>query len=312
MPTKTWFDGFRMKRELYLGDVKITMPRIRRSKKTISAVFFNKTVFIFDENDKIVTNYHFFFALSTIMTKRKRSMKAASLSIIIPTLNEKCNILPLISQIQKNIHPKEIIVVDDNSPDKTGALVERYRHQHKDVKLIINKPRLGLTKSLQKAIDASSGIYIAWMDADFTHPPNLLPDMMMAIKNCDIVVGSWLIKGGREVRKEKLHRFFSLAINKICSQVFFSSIQAYTSGYILTKKSVLDTQPLRGNYGEYCIDFLVRNQRKQKKIVEIPITCISRVNGQSKTCPDMKTYLVNGLRYLRMVTALLINNGEKL
>ncbi len=238
-------------------------------------------------------------------------MKTASLSVIIPTLNEKCNILPLIAQIQKIIHPKEIIVVDDSSPDKTGALVKRYCRQHKNVKLIINNPRLGLTKSLQKAINASSGAYIAWMDADFTHPPNLLPEMMMAIKHCDIVVGSWLIKGGREVREEKIHRFFSLTINKICSRIFFPSIQAYTSGYILTKKSVLAEQPLRGNYGEYCIDFLVRNQRRHKKIIEIPFTCISRVNGQSKTCPDMKTYIVNGLRYLRMVTALLMNNGQK-
>lgn len=238
-------------------------------------------------------------------------MKTKSLSVLLPTYNERNNIIPLIRKIKAFVHPDEIIVIDDNSTDETGSVVSYYCRTHRDVILIENNPRLGLTQSLQKGIDEAVGTYIAWMDADFSHPPDLLPIMFTAIKNADIVVGSWHIAYGCDKRTEKLHRLISAFVNYLCRILFSSSVHTYTSGYILTKKSVLEEQPLRGDYGEYCIDFLVRNQRRKKIITEIPFTCISRVKGQTKTCPDMKTYFVHGLRYLRMMTTLLVNNGQR-
>lgn len=228
-------------------------------------------------------------------------MKRPSLSLILPTYNEKDNIIILIKKIESIIHPKEILVIDDHSPDRTGQIVNNYAKTHPYVRTIINNPPLGLTKSLQTGIDKASGKYIAWMDADFSHPPQILPQMLEVIKSTDIVVGSWLIPGGTDKRKEWDQKIFSRIMNLLCQLWFGTFVHAYTSGYIFTKKDLLKQFRLRGNYGEYCIDFLVRNHRAGKTIVEVPFTCVSRRFGETKTAPNLRKFLSNGLRYIQML-----------
>src|SRR3989344_4545809 len=124
------------------------------------------------------------------------------LSIVIPTYNERENIITLISTILKIIKKSkingEIIVVDDNSPDETWKLVEEFGKKHKNVRLILRGKRNGLGAALKNAYDEASGDIILSIDSDFSHDPRLIPKFYSKIRNddFDFVIGSRYIKGG--------------------------------------------------------------------------------------------------------------------
>ena len=105
-------------------------------------------------------------------------------TIILPTYNEKDNILLLINAIKKILKKieKEIIVIDDNSPDKTGYLCKKNFIKDKFIKVLINKKKIGFSESIYKGILNSSKDNIIVMDSDFTHDPILIPKMLKLIK----------------------------------------------------------------------------------------------------------------------------------
>jgi dolichol-phosphate mannosyltransferase len=228
-------------------------------------------------------------------------MKQTPISVILPTLNEQGNIYKLVIRIDECIHPQEIIIVDDNSTDKTTIEASKLIRKLSNIKLISNHPRVGLVKSIQTGIDSAQNKYVAWMDADFSHPPELLPIMWRQINTADIVVGSWLCPGGIDIRNEVIPKTLSLLINKTCQLIFGKSVTAYTSGFILVKKSVINKLPLSGVYGEYFIDLMVRAEKMKYKIVETPFTCRSRINDKTKTAPNLVTLFRNGIRYLQVI-----------
>lgn len=235
-------------------------------------------------------------------------MKHTPLTVILPTYNEVDNILPLIRDIEKHVNPTRIIVVDDNSPDGTARYIQKKRMKHVDV--IVNKPRLGLTPSIQLGIDVAATEYIAWMDADFSHPPELLKKMYKSVKQKDIVVGSWLTRGGKDERQEVGTRIYSYLINKTCQLLFGDTVTAYTSGYIMMKRSVRTDLRLRGDYGEYCIDLLVRAMWSKKRIVEVPFVCVSRTHGESKTAPSLGTFISRSWNYGTTILRLILERAN--
>ncbi|HYZ50215.1 MAG TPA: glycosyltransferase, partial [Nitrososphaeraceae archaeon] len=123
-------------------------------------------------------------------------------SIIIPTYNESQNILRLIRSLEdclpRNI-PAEILVVDDNSPDGTGEIVEKYVKETKTlIRVIHRQDKGGLVSAIMDGIANSKGQNIIVMDADFSHPPETVPHIMKELNRdpgC-IVVASRYIKGG--------------------------------------------------------------------------------------------------------------------
>lgn len=231
-------------------------------------------------------------------------MKTLPLTVIIPTYNEVNNIEPLITRINGAIHPQEILVVDDRSPDGTADRVIQCRKHISNVRCITNTHRLGLTGSIRKGLNQTHSTYVAWMDGDLSHPPELLTDMFRLAKTNDIVVASWLTGNGRDARKPCLQTICSNCINTVCQVLFGNHIHAYTSGYIMTTSAIMKAFPLRGEYGEYCIDFLVRATRRDLHITEIPFTCVPRFSGQTKTSPDLITFIRKGYGYIRTITGL--------
>ncbi|MFL6441798.1 MAG: glycosyltransferase, partial [Nitrososphaeraceae archaeon] len=144
------------------------------------------------------------------------SSKLTGISIIIPTYNESENILQLIEAIKDNLPQgifTEVVVVDDNSPDGTGTIVEKYIHnmiridkssQRNEqflVKVIHRYGKSGLISAILEGIASSSAEYILVMDADFSHSPQMIPIMVdELLHNPDhIVVASRYSKGGSVV-----------------------------------------------------------------------------------------------------------------
>jgi len=235
-------------------------------------------------------------------------MNKTKVSIILPTFNEKPNIIELIKKINDVVNvQKEIIVVDDNSPDGTSDAVEKLIKKNVIPSLKLEKRMSdhGLTKSIWHGIEVSKGDIIVWMDCDFSHPPELIPSLLEKIEEgYDIAVASRFIKGGGFKKNLKnsedslLAVFLSRIMNYSIQLLLDSRFRDYTSGFIAIRRKVFKNIKLQGDYGEYFIDLMVRAILLGYKFVEIPFVNLPRKYGESKTGSSISTLVKRGKNYI--------------
>ncbi len=226
-------------------------------------------------------------------------------SIVLPTYNEKDNIVDLIRAIQKSFNNAvEIIVVDDDSPDKTWQVVETLANEN--VKLLRRFNQTCLTTAIADGISMASGDIVGWMDCDFSMPPELLPAMVRETDYYDIVIGSRYVKDGQDDRDTLLGIVSSKIINFCMTHILDPSVTDYTTGFVVSKKNVFNLIKLKGDYGEYCIDFLYTSLKKGFKIKEIPYKCVPRKFGESKTAPNLLKFFMRGTKYITTIFRLKI------
>lgn len=228
------------------------------------------------------------------------------ISIIIPTYNEAGNIAILINQISRILKGEkhEIIVIDDDSPDKTWQVVKELQRKNSSIKLYRRLNQRGLTTALNYGIGKSHGEIIGWLDADLSHPPRLLPLMAKYIKQYDAVIASRYIKGAKDNRGIFVAVLFSRIINLLAQAFLFKDLTDYTSGYILVKKKHLSSIILKGDYGEYFIDLLFKLKKSGAKIKEVPYISVARIHGQSKTATSFFGFIKRGYKYLFTIIKL--------
>lgn len=231
-------------------------------------------------------------------------MKTIEVSIIVPTYNERENIRLLIQKIHKalNAHSHEIIVVDDNSPDGTWRVAQQSKLSC--VHVVRRCSGRGLVSSLQDGIIRSSGTWVGWMDADFSHPPELLTKMLRLRKKCDVVIASRYIAGSQDRRKEKVNVVGSRIINFLSKKLINEKMSDCTSGFLLIKKQLFISYRLEGRYGEYGIYLAHYLKKIQAVIHEISYRMESRRFGISKTSPSFWVYLIHSLTYLITIARL--------
>jgi len=236
-----------------------------------------------------------------------------SLSVVLPTYQEADNITPLIKEILTHVPlDSEIIVVDDDSPDRTWETVEHFQKEDPRVHLLRRIGRKGLTSALQEGINLSTGQYVFWMDCDFSMPPDKIPDLLMALEEGqDIAIGSRYIPGGREEGHSPLGSFLSRLICLLASWTLNPTLKDFTSGYIGIRREILKTLPLEGDYGEYFIDLIYRAYKKGYRIREIPYTCAPRRSGESKTATHFWGYLKRGRKYLSTIARLRFGHYQR-
>lgn len=221
-------------------------------------------------------------------------------SVILPTYNERENITSLIRDILEEVNPAEIIVVDDDSPDRTWEVVENLGDPR--VRLIRRIRERGLTSAIKTGIAASTGDVVIWMDCDFSMPPSIIPELLRAVEGSDIAVGSRYTGNGRDNRDSLRERIGSWAINRLARFFLDPSINDYTSGFVAARKEIFSSGiELRGDYGEYCIDLLYSARRKGFSVREIPYICITRRHGESKTATGLFRYIKRGMGYISTI-----------
>ena len=239
------------------------------------------------------------------------------LSIIIPTYNESENILYLLGSIKEKIPPSlssEIIVVDDNSPDRTGELAEIYSRAlgkddagvqepsstetrlHKDSNLIekdqINfsisvihrDEKKGLVSAVMDGIKSSKGQYILVMDADLSHSPDTIPKMVKEISSSDvdIVVASRYIKGGSIIGWPFKRRLISKGAVKIAQYGLGlnKKVTDPMSGFFALKRHIIDNVKINSAGYKILLEILVKSD--DARVKEIPYTFTNRTAGKSK------------------------------
>ncbi|MGD0566604.1 MAG: polyprenol monophosphomannose synthase [Candidatus Goldiibacteriota bacterium] len=208
--------------------------------------------------------------------------------IVIPTYNEKENILNIIPAIKKALKGAHILVIDDFSPDGTGAAVKKMAGRDKTIALIERPGKFGLGTAyvegfkyaLKKKYD-----YIFEMDADFSHNPGYLPDFMEAMKGCDLAIGSRYLNGisvvNWPIRRLALSKFANLYAGLITGM----PLTDCTSGFKCYKRKVLESLDLDNvNSDGYAfqIEMHYKAWKKGFKIKELPIIFVDRHAGSSK------------------------------
>ncbi|MCS7261334.1 MAG: polyprenol monophosphomannose synthase [Anaerolineae bacterium] len=229
------------------------------------------------------------------------------ISLILPTYNERENIIPLIQRALAALadYQVEIIVVDDDSPDGTWREVANLAEHNARVRLIHRTQERGLTTAIATGIAQARGRWVAWMDCDLSMPPEDLTRLAQALESgADMAVGSRYLPGGGDVGHSWTALAFSRVINWGASLLLDRRLTDYTSGFVMARREVLAHIPLRGDYGEYCIDLLYRALRMGFRIVEVPYVCVPRQAGESKTATNLLGFFRRGWKYVITVLRL--------
>lgn len=208
--------------------------------------------------------------------------------VVIPTYNERDNVVRLAAEVLAQ-HPSiQILFVDDNSPDGTGAIVDDLAMADERIKVIHRPGKLGLGSAYRagfKVALESGADYLVEMDADFSHDPTILPVFIETIQHCDLVIGSRYLNGvsvvNWPIRRLMLSVFASLYTRVITGL----PVKDCTSGFKCFRRSTIEAIDLDtvGSDGySFQIEMNYRCMEKGLKIVEVPIIFIDRHAGSSK------------------------------
>lgn len=216
------------------------------------------------------------------------SLPHADCTVVIPTYNEYDNIRPIVRRILDE--PRfRILVVDDNSPDGTGQVVEELSRDEPRLGLLSRAGKQGLGSAyvagFQRALQEGAS-YIFEMDADFSHDPRYLPRLLAATEShYDLVIGSRYVPGGKTTDWGAVRQFISRGGNLYAGLILGLGIADSTSGFRCYRRAVLETvelQRVRSNGYSFQIEMVYRARRAGFRIGELPITFPDRRVGKSK------------------------------
>ena len=209
--------------------------------------------------------------------------------VIVPTYNERFNIARLIPAILAQDPSLEVLVVDDGSPDGTGAIVDAIAANNPRVDVIHREAKLGLGTAyiagFRWALERKYDLVFE-MDADFSHNPERLPEFLEAIKEADLVLGSRYQDGHVNVVNWPMSRLFlSYAANVYARAVTGLPIFDTTGGFKCFRRNVLesiDLNSVKSNGYAFQIEMSFRVWKRGFRLVEIPIIFVDRTEGMSK------------------------------
>jgi dolichol-phosphate mannosyltransferase len=209
--------------------------------------------------------------------------------VIVPTYNERENILKLIDAVLAQSPTIDVLVVDDGSPDGTGAIVDERAASDQRVHIIHRERKLGLGTAyiagFRWALERDYE-FIFEMDADFSHDPQHLPQFLASIENADLVLGSRYRDRKVTVVNWPIGRLMLSYFANVYAR-FVTGLNVFdaTGGYKCFRRKVLeaiDLNDVRSNGYAFQIEMSFRAWRRGFRIVEIPIVFVDRTEGNSK------------------------------
>ncbi len=207
----------------------------------------------------------------------------APLAIVVPTYNERDRLKDVVEKIASTYSGAgidgEIVIVDDNSPDGTGALADELAAQYR-IKVLHRAGKLGLGTAVIEGFAAASAPIVGVMDADLSHPPGLLPGMLAVMQStsADFVIGSRYIPGGGThgwgLGRLLMSRFACLLARSV------TPIRDATSGFFLIRRDLVRDVRISAGGFKICLELLVRG--RPASVVEVPYVFVGRTAGESK------------------------------
>jgi len=236
------------------------------------------------------------------MTENERAL------IIFPTYNEKENIEKIIKAVLPLDTRIHVLVVDDNSPDGTGEIVERLAKSDSRINVLHRENKQGLGRAyiagFKWGIERKFN-YIFEMDADFSHDPEFVKDFLDAIKDVDLVLGSRYISGVNVINWPMSRLLLSYFANVYTRIITGMPVRDATGGFKCFRREVLeaiDLDAVKSNGYTFQIEVSMRAWKKGFEIKEIPIVFTDRQEGASKMSKKIIREAIWMVWYLRLMS----------
>jgi dolichol-phosphate mannosyltransferase len=232
------------------------------------------------------------------------------LSIVIPTYNEAENISLIVDAIRKVLNKKvsyEIIIVDDDSQDKTWKIAEEYTAKYDHVTCFRRISKKGLSSAVIDGFMLANGKYVGVIDADLQHDESILLSMLAQCnKGADLVIGSRYCEEGSTGSWDTSRKLISKVATKMSQYITTAYTTDPMSGFFIIKKSlfltVVDKLHVKGY--KILLDIVSQLDDKNIKIKEVPYTFKNRIHGESKLSPEVVMQLIDFI-YLKAAGTLI-------
>jgi dolichol-phosphate mannosyltransferase len=208
--------------------------------------------------------------------------------VIVPTFNEAANIEELVHRFFGSSPGLHLFVVDDESPDGTAEIVKKLQADYPGLGLLSRSGERGLGRALTAGIlhALDQGFqFIGTMDADLSHDPGYLPQMLSLLGECEVVIGSRYIRDGGTVNWGTGRILLSWLANKFAATLLHIPAHDITSGYRLYRRNFLEwirTEEIKSTGYSFLGELLYRAHRSGARVVEYPIVFHDRTLGVSK------------------------------
>jgi len=226
----------------------------------------------------------------------------AHISLVIPTRNERDNIVPLLDAVCAVLsgHNFEVWIVDDDSPDLTWEVASTYANSHPEIFVLRRIGERGLSSAVVAGFMKATGDVLAVMDADLSHDPSLLPRLIDAVDaGADMAVGSRRVPGGGADNWKWHRRKTSDVATALAKWWLAAPLSDPMSGYFALRRSVFESVSGAMQNEGYKILLEIVCRARPKKIVELPYVFHDRRQGVSKLTPKVGAEFLKSLWELR-------------
>ena len=214
--------------------------------------------------------------------------------ICMPTYNESENLPNIIPAIFEEVPDVHILIIDDGSPDGTGDLADAMAAEDQRVHVLHRQTKEGLgpayVAGFRWALEQDRYDVILEMDADFSHQPKYLPEIIRQTEHYDVVVGSRYIAGGGTSDWGLVRRLISRGGGVYARTILGIDVQDLTAGFIAWRREVLETLDLssvEASGDVFQIEMKYRAFKAGFRLIEVPIVFPDRTAGDSKMTPDI-------------------------
>lgn len=212
-----------------------------------------------------------------------RTATAPTLALVVPTFNERERLPELVRAIFAAYDAGgvegELVIVDDNSPDGTGDVADELARSF-PIRVVHRAGKLGLGTAVIEGFDAAEAEIVGVIDADLSHPPDLVPRMLRVLQQdgADLVIGSRYIPGGGtrnwEMSRVLMSRFACLLARQL------TPVRDPTSGFFLMRRERARGVTISAGGFKICLELLIRSE--PKLVIEVPYVFVGRTVGESK------------------------------
>jgi dolichol-phosphate mannosyltransferase len=218
---------------------------------------------------------------------------APKVLVIIPTYQERENIERIVDRVVTSVPSAHVLVVDDGSPDGTGKIADELADADERIHVLHRTEKNGLGAAyiagFDWGLDAGYDVLVE-MDADGSHAPEQLPRLLAALEHADLVLGSRYVPGGAVVNWPRRRAVLSRGGNLYTRMALGLDLRDATGGYRAFRRQVLEDIDYAAVASQgYCfqVDLARRASEAGFRVVEVPITFVERVRGESKMSSDI-------------------------